>query len=305
MRWRLIGLALLASLTTAQTGASARQEVDAPETVVVTGNRPSREEARREAFQFVRRMGVANGERPAARWEDGICPRVLGLAPAHARFVEKRLRSIAAAAEVPVARTPCRTNIGMLFTSDGPGTMRTVAARSPRRLAEVPAALRPALLDGPAPVRWWYSTERRGRHGEPLANLEPPFVTGNGSSPGQVLPGNGDTQIMSQYGSSIVSTQSIRVLTGATVVVDVNRAAGRPLDAVADYAALVALAEVRPGGAPDGSILALFEGETAARELTARDRAFLRALYRLPLDRQARQHRSRLAGEVAAVAAGR
>lgn len=304
MRRLLIGLAVLAAPSSAQTGSPAGQEADAPGTVVVTGDRQTREETRREAFEFVRRMGVANGERPAARWKDGVCPRVLGIAPVHARVVETKLRSVAAEAGAPIAPTPCRTNIAVLFTSDGPNAMKTVAARSPRRLAEVPAASRAALLDGPAPVRWWYTTELRGRHGDRLIGAEPPFVTGQGS-PGQVLPGNGDTSFLSQYGSSIVSTQVIRVLTSATVVVDANLATGKALDTVAAYAALVALAEIRPGGAPAGSILALFDGAEAGRELTERDRAFLRALYRLPLDRQARQHRGRLASEVAAVRMGR
>ena len=45
---------------------------------------------------------------------------------------------------------------------------------------------------------------------------------------------------------------------------------------------------------PDGSILSLFESSAPPRDITAQDLAFLRALYRLPLDRQAMQHRGQL-----------
>lgn len=303
MRRLLIGLAALATPVPAQTGQSDGQEADAPQTVVVTGTRQTREQARREAFEFVRRMGVANGERSAARWKDGVCPRVVGLAHAHARFVEMKLRLIAAEAAAPIAPTPCRTNIAVLFVSDGPDTMRTVAARLPRRLAEVAATSRAALLASPAPVRWWYTTETRSRDGMAATGMLPPWVGLEGG--GSAIPSRDSVGSLQQYNSSIVSTQTIRVLTSATVVIDANRATGKPLGGVAAYAALVALAEIRPGGAPEGSILALFNGADSGRELTERDRAFLRALYRLPLDREARQHRGRLASEVAAVTTGR
>ena len=77
---------------------------------------------------------------------------------------------------------------------------------------------------------------------------------------------------------------------------------GRRLSALAAYAALVALAEIRPGDVnAEGSILSLFASSDAPRGLTEQDRAFLRTLYRLPLDRHARYHRGTLvAGMISA-----
>jgi hypothetical protein len=58
---------------------------------------------------------------------------------------------------------------------------------------------------------------------------------------------------------------------------------------------MVAFAEMRPSEPPpSGSILALFEGESEARDLTGWDLALLRRLYRMPLDREARRHRGEL-----------
>ena len=86
----------------------------------------------------------------------------------------------------------------------------------------------------------------------------------------------------------------IRVLRAATVVVDVNRAEGMPLDSVIDLAALVGLAEIRPGAEPPpNSILALYAPD-GPKQLTQLDLNFLRAIYRLPLDRTAIAHRGRL-----------
>lgn len=264
--------------------------------VVVTGERLSREEARRRAFAYVRGTGVAAGERAVARWIDPVCPRVIGIKAKLARHVESRIRATAQAAGAPLASGRCEANVVVSFVGDGQDIARRIAARQPRRLAEVPPPSRDALLDGEAPVRWWYSTEVRGKDGDRLLGMEPPFVTGAGGAPGQVLPGNGDTSFLSIPGNSIVSTQTARALRSATVLVDANRAAGVKLDALADYVAFVSLAELRPGGTSgSNSILALFDG-AAARALTEWDARFLRELYRMPLDRRANQQRNRLAG---------
>jgi hypothetical protein len=102
----------------------------------------------------------------------------------------------------------------------------------------------------------------------------------------------------------LVSTQVGRVLIAASVVVDVNRMERMPLEAVASYAAMVAFAEIRDSSfATRGSVLSMFGAQPdAPRNLTDWDMAFLRALYRLPLDRDARQHRGLLVRDLLAAA---
>jgi hypothetical protein len=78
---------------------------------------------------------------------------------------------------------------------------------------------------------------------------------------------------------------------------------GLPLSAVASFAAMVALAEIRPGAAPPDSVLGLFAGGAVLRSPTAWDVAFLRALYRLPLDRTAQRQRGRLVTDLVAARA--
>ena len=94
-------------------------------------------------------------------------------------------------------------------------------------------------------------------------------------------------------------TQVNRALIRATVVIDLDRVEGRLLDSVAAYAAFVAFAEIRPSEPPPaGSILELFGTAAGAPGVTDWDMAFLRALYRMPLDRQARRHRGLLVREM-------
>ena len=122
-----------------------------------------------------------------------------------------------------------------------------------------------------------------------MGNEVPPSARLDG--PGGV-PLAGD--VHQQYRSSLASTQMIRVLRAATIVVDVNKAEGTPLDSVIDLAALVGLAEIRPGAEPPpNSILALYERD-GPKQLTQLDLNFLTALYRLPLDRTAIAHRGLL-----------
>lgn len=276
----------LAASLLAAAGAASAAEPSTSDTINVIGRTPER--ARREAQDFVRKVSVA--ERPVARWIEPICPRVLGVAPEIGKRVRKTIREIARTADIGIAREPCRTNIAISFVGDGGAVVRKIAAKAPGRLAELSAQDRAALLDGDAPIRWWHATEMRTRDGiRTTGNEAPPFAQSSG--PGGVPMGG---EVYFQYNSSIAGTQMVRVLKAATVIIDANRTTGMPLDSVAAYAAMVSLAEIRPGdGAPANSILSLFS-DGGPRNLTTLDANFLRALYRLPLDRTALAQRGLL-----------
>lgn len=290
----MVGFSLTAIAEASQT-RDLRNDREAP--IVVTGERVTREQARERATTFVRQVGIARGETPAARWADPVCPRVLGIAQPYAGIVEARIREIAQAAGVPVAAGDCGTNVSVSFVGDAAGLMREIDRRSPTRLQEVPQDLREAMLNGEAPVRWWYLTETRSRHRMRNAPQAVRTQQGGGGTGGRSLESSPtlDLESLQEYGSSVISTYGVRTIIDANVVVDLDRAEGRSLQAVAAYAAFVAFSEVRPSTPPpSGSILGMFVADQQARGLTDWDMAFLRALYQLPLDRQARRHRGTL-----------
>ncbi|WP_191555746.1 hypothetical protein [Brevundimonas aurantiaca] len=296
----LSALAFIGTAASAQDRTEPKAEISDP--IVVVGTKMTREEARRQAVTFVRGVGVPGGDRPAARWKDPVCPHVIGLEPAHAAIVERKLRAIAKEARVPVAKASCKTNIVITFASDAGALVRDVSARSRAALAEVPVQDRDALREGDAPIRWWYTTDVRGKDGMSASASAgaPPWTGGNAEGGGSVLPDTGRS--LRQYSSSVVSTQAVRVLTSATVVIDVNLAEGRTLDTVTSYAAMVAFAEIKGAEfAPTSSILGAFESG-GPHALTDWDLRFLRALYSLPLDRKARQQRDILVGALVAEA---
>lgn len=271
-------------------------------TIVVNGRRQSPDEVRREAGRIVASFGVATGAIPVARWVDPICPKVYGLRPEHARLVVDLVVSIARDAVVPIAKAPCRPNIAITFAADGGRFIRTMAAKSARTLAEVPQDQRERLFAGSNPVGWWYSTEARSDDGMAGGTDAPVWTAGSSAGGGSAIPSGGRTIAFSSlYKSSVISTQSIRAIRQAIVVIDVPKSEGVRLDAVAAYAAMVSLAEVRftPEPAPE-SIMSLFGTGRQSTGLTPWDAAFLSALYKLPLDREAIQQRGALRTRVVA-----
>jgi hypothetical protein len=292
----LIGIGFASAMAISAPPAGAEEPASNP-TIVVVGQ--DEEQRRRELKNFVRELGIAKGQRTAARWVDRVCPSVIGLEPAHAAIVKSRVRAVARQAGARVGGSGCDPNIVIAFSGDGGALARAIRTKAPTRLSEVPVTDRPSLFNGPSPIRWWYSTEVRDRSGTPAASAPAPWTGGNAEGGGSVLPMTGDSTTLNHYGSSLVSTQVMRALQSATILVDANLAEGHSLSSVADYVALIALAEIELDARPPDSILGLFADPDAPRRVSSRDRAFLQALYRLPLDRSARQHRSRLVNDMA------
>lgn len=256
------------------------------ETIDVYGRKP--EEVRREVESFVRATRVA--AEPVARWIDPVCPEVLGVSKDIAERVVARVRGIAKDAGIRVGKAHCDGNLLIAFVQNGGSVVKAVAKRSQNMFKDVDQAQRSWLYEGDAPVRWWHATQTRTRDGQrDNGNDVPPGVQLDG--PGGV-PLGGDVHV--QYRSSFASTQLVRAIRFATVIIDVDRADGRTLDSVSALAALVGLAELKPSEPPPpGSILSLF-ADAGPRELTPLDANFLRALYKLPLDRTALAHRGLL-----------
>lgn len=276
-------------LITAPPSAEAAPVAADADPIVVTGEHLTPDEARARALEFVRRTGVAD-QRPIARWIAPVCPRVIGVDETVAAIVEKRVRAAATAAGAREASARCTTNIAIVFTDDGGGLARTMQRKSPQRFSELSPTARDRALHGGDAIRWWYTTRVQSRDGASASGAPMPWAGGN-TEGGSSFIGGG----LTQYGSSLVSTQAVRALSSATVVIDVEKANGYPLDAIASFAAMVAMAELDSDPpAPDGSILGLFEGGDGQRGLSGQDSALLRAIYSIPPDREAYQHRREL-----------
>lgn len=289
----LIGLTSPAFSTQPQSG-----------TIVVRGTRLDPAEARERAVEFVKRAGVAKGQKQVARWVVPICIKVIGVEDGQAARIEQNMLRIAAAANIDIAGPECEPNITVSFTTDPGQVVRHIKARRPNQFRELSFADRERVLTGNEPVRWWYATQMLDRDGVKSNNISPGWIgAGEGSSvPGSAVTdaltvgGFGEMTSTQQYNSgSNVRTPTMRSLYGATVVVDALQAGETSVDALADYAAMVAFAELdATDPPPPDSILGLFQPNSIETSLTDWDLAFLKSLYRMPLDRRARIQRGHL-----------
>lgn len=280
------------SIATANPISPGQAETDV---ITVDGRRTTKAEIRREAEEFVRSTGIATSNKAAARWVDAICPTVKGVSAANANIIVTKIEDVARTAGARVARQPCKPNIIVAFAADGSKLMRDIA-RDRRKIGGVPIRERQSLVETPVPLRWWYATDTRGRHGTSRTTGQLPWA---GSDDGGAQQGGGsptnDISTITQNNSSIVSTQVNRVLTNATVIVDATLAKGQSLDAIAAHVAMVALAEIERGARPDGSILSLFAMPSPGLDdLSKGDLAVLKSLYGIALDRAGWQQKGRL-----------
>lgn len=271
------------------------------QTIIVRGTPLDPEQARQRAVEFVKSTGVANGQQQVARWVVPVCIKVIGVSTPQQAKVTDLMLAVAREANIPVAKVNCAPNITVSFAPDAGEVVRYIHSKQPQQLRELSHAEREQLLNGTAPIRWWYATQMLDREGMQGANISPGSISsaqgemGGSGAPGPISLGGGDFMSTNQYNSgSNVRTPTVRSLYGATVVIDVPTAGDRSADSIAAYAAMVAFAEMNPNALPPDSILSLFQPSSIESSLTDWDMAFLKSLYRMPLDRRSRIQRGHL-----------
>lgn len=263
--------------------------------IVVSGERGRT--VRDRTSEFVQTIGVGAGEVPAARWIERYCPQVVGLSQQQTRQVERRLREVARLVRAPLAPSGCTGNALIAFTTDARREMAIVARKQGGlRNSNSSPAEASSVINATGPARWWYSSEYRSSDGAAALDVpHPALSTGTGiDGVGMSLTISG---AIPQQGSSNVSTKQMRGITGATVMLQVGPDMP-PLSALADYAALLSLAEVQSGARSTGSILDLFGRPELYPALTELDLSFLTALYRVKLDRRGHRQRKTIIGEM-------
>ncbi len=179
--------------------------------------------------------------------------------------------AIAREANMPVGKVDCEPNLTVTFTADAGELVRHIHARKPNQLRELSRAKKEQLLNGSAPVRWWYATQMLDRDGMAGNNISPGWIgagEGSGASPGvSESPPLALAEAMRRPPTNIIAVatsglRTVRSLYGATVIVDATKAGSTPIDAISAYAAMVAFAEMNASAAPPDSILGLFKPES-------------------------------------------
>lgn len=233
--------------------------------IVVTGNNEQIEVTRvqRQVRDIVVRQGNMF-EVPLARFEDRLCPGVVGLSAEFAFSFNARLRANAEELGIRLLDDDCEPNFVVVFTDDGEAMFRTMMENEPQRFQYLDSGEQADIVT-PGPVHVWTNVQPRTLTGMPIAQVR------NLGAPPQMSAWQAHTRIYTTTRRDIV-----------TVMLSFDRDAvqGKSLRQLADYATIRGLAQTRPPEDPVmDSILTLFDVESPPLGLTEFDRAYLRSLY--------------------------
>jgi len=234
-----------------------------------------------------------------ARWQGPICASVRGIPdPAVAALVLARITAAVAETGLKTAESGCKPNLTVAFTDDARELVGLVKAKRRSALPRFDPVLFSQLDSATLPVRWWHVLAPAGSGG---GAATPDAGALASSNVGTTMPAGPDAIGTNSWNSSLVDTNLSIWAKAGVAVVDVNLATGVSLEALADYIALVMLAPMRlPPDAPGvPSVLSLFDGGTRPTGLSIWDRAFLKGLYAMQMNRSAQRQRQQLISAMA------
>lgn len=273
-------MAFLAMLMGLALAGSAPQEPETAtqvEDVVVQGGRID-DQVRR----FIDEVAAPPTGRGPARWRDRICVGVANIRGEEAQYVADRVSQAALGIGLNPGEPGCRPNILIIGASDGAAMARGLVEA--RRSVFLPGgsgmhrsrAALTAFQQGDRAVRWWHvSTPTDSDTGQRAARM-----------PDERAP-----TMNSRIGASRLRTAIRNDLSWVIIILDLVHAEGLNFQQLADYAAMVALAQVDPDADVSGydSVLGLFT-DADVQGLTDWDKAYLKALYAAELNQSATSH---------------
>jgi hypothetical protein len=276
------GMLLCAGTEAAAQTPPPQQETRSDSEIVVTGER----NFERQVRSFVRALTPARSGDQLARFETAFCPVVWGLVPAQAESV-RRLRAVAAAAEIEVGKADCTPNAFVIVVDDKKAFVQGLAGARPRAFGELTALQIRRLARSPGHVAAWQLTGQLDAGGMPIVS--------DGSGP----PINQTTEFASR-----ATPAARRHFEAAAVVIEKRGLAGLTITQLADYSAMRLLARTEPsqlGDAAERSILAVIDtpmGREVPITLTQWDLSFLRGLYAAPVNGFVQGQRAAIARQV-------
>lgn len=270
-------------------GLAAQDSPNTGPDILVTGERIPPTE--REITEQARNISIIGSplDNPLPRFEDTVCPGVLGLKEDDAAYIVHRIRHNAEQFKIRLAREgrQCEPNLIVAFVEDAQGQMAELARNSGYMLAGLSVSARGELLDAPGAARVWTNTVLRTNTGAPA-----PPRQGTSTTPERTLSYDPETGTQFRLGLPPISTGSAshsRIyfafredIYSVLILFDREQVKGKSLLQLADYATMRGFAFTREtsGEVPAATILSLFDGEGPKPErLTAFDLAYLGSLY--------------------------
>jgi hypothetical protein len=288
----MIGLLAAAMLTVSPQAAPPAQD-PAPtqlEDVVVTGRELDQLIAR-----FVDQVAEPNRGRGLARWNEGICVGVANLRPEAAQYLVDRISTVAEDLGLNAGAPGCRPNILVVATADGEAAAREMVRENALDFRMGGTGMdrgRLALADFQQtnrPIRWW----QVAMPVDPETGARAVRLPGDCEMPtcGQAeFNFSAYAPVISISSASRLNTEIVDNLVRTIVIVDVDEVSGLSALQLADYIAMVSLAQIDPNADTGtyASILNVFEESETIDTLTGWDLAYLQGLYQSEQDDRSR-----------------
>ena len=299
----LLSALLLSLEATAQEFPSASdsgREIDptvVDEEVIVRGQRLSEIEfdLPRYVIEFLEEATAPSRGRGFARWDRDFCAGVFNLAVEPAQFIIDRVSALAQAMGLEPGEPGCNPDSIIIFSADAAETASLMVENERRVFLPVAGHAGMDLgLDGldnfvstERPVRWWHvSMPVDARHG--VAAIEMPTT---------MCPrGIHCFPYIGVLGPSRIHSGIVDELKYVIIIVDATKLSGTSWRQLADYLAVVSLAQIHPEADLQSfdSILNLFGNPAAYSGLTDWDDSFLRSLYSFDQRRVVRLQRNEI-----------
>ncbi len=239
------------------------------ETVTITA-KPQQELIERQISKFVSSITLSARDESLARWQVPICPLVAGMTREAGEFVLARLSEVARDAGAPLAPEQCSPNFLVILTSEPDLLLKKWWARNPRLFNdERGIGGIHHFVNTQRPVRVWYNATSACARGPQTTYAVDGGMTFPSCSHGVL--------------GSRLTWASVRRISLAIVVADTGLVKGLTVGQLADYIAMVGMAQIRESAKPADAptILRLFTESGAAQPagLSRWDQAFLKSLY--------------------------
>ena len=230
---------------------------------------------------FVSEVAEPNRRRGLARWDDRICIGVANLRAPAAQYIIDRVSTIADSLGVVPGEPGCRPNVIIIASDDADGLARTLVEERRRAFRMGGSGMdrgRTALeafVETDRPVRWWQLSMPTDSETGRRAVRVPGECTGACMDPQDSAP------VINTFAASRLTTQIVDYIFRTIVILDIDQVTRVSGQQLADYVAMVTLAQIDPEADTSGyaSVLNVFDDPASADGLTDWDQAYLRGLY--------------------------
>ena len=230
---------------------------------------------------FVDEVAEPNRRRGLARWDDRICIGVANLRAEVAQYIIDRVSTVADDLGVVPGEPGCRPNVIIIASDDADGLARQLVEERRRAFRMGGAGMdrgRSALqafVESDQPVRWWQLSMPTDSETGGRAVRVPGECTGACMDPQDSAP------VINTFAASRLTTQIVDYIFRTVVILDIDQVTRVSGQQLADYVAMVTLAQIDPEADPSGyaSVLNVFDDPGSAEGLTDWDHAYLRGLY--------------------------